>query len=201
MEHASQSISKPGQCFYLYCDNILVLAALIHTNLAQISQPLLYAWHRGLLLQLLVSCFMKFWPPLGLGRELTDLSGKDPNQSITFSQVVLQSHPSQTRYPFPDEHFRSVTAERASYPGDLLSGSVLRCLFWGSAERASFRARKRGPPPRLDIQCLLSSSTQRASPQAQHRGPPLGLGRLGLPSGLAERVSSQARPLKPSGST
>ena len=86
-------------------------------------------------------------------------------------------------------------------PGDLLSGSVLRCLFWGSAERASFRARKRGPPPRLDIQCLLSSSTQRASPQAQHRGPPLGLGRLGLPSGLAERVSSQARPLKPSGST
>ena len=60
------------------------------------------------------------------------------------------------------------------------------CLFWGSAKRASFRARKRGPPPRLDIQCLLSSSTQRASPQAQHRGPPLGLGRVGLPSDLAE---------------
>ena len=120
--------------------------------------------------------------PLGLGKR--DLL---PGSSQSSSQTRNREHPVGP-------------AERASSQ-ETSSQALYRCLFWGSAERASFLARKGGPPPRLDIQCLLSSSTQRTSPLAQHRGPPLGLGRVGLPSGLAERVSSQTQPLKPSGST
>ena len=127
-----------------------------------------------------------------------------PPHTHTHRPLPRLSHPARSSRSWPDTDSKAGRAaqqcttfrlrssqtefrhrQRASYRAQqkgLLSGSA----DWpplGLDRGASSRARKRGPPPRLETgpplklhtESLLWDSAKRASSRARHRGPPLGL--------------------------
>ena len=106
---------------------------------------------------------------------------------------------SQARHSSRARHRGSpFAAWKRELPLKLSRQGLLSCSH--ARQRTSCRARKRGPPPRLDtepplkivIGGLLLSTTQRASSRARHKGPPPNLSREGLVSCPAKWVSSRA---------